>query len=415
MLLSNSMPIWLMVVVGFFTVSSVFVYAVGSVLAVVRRYRSPRVNVDIAELNISVLKPMSGMDPGLRKNLQSFAALRAPSTFEVIMCVATESDACISLAREFVGRFPERFRLVIGSNPSLGNAKMAQLSVAYPSAKNPFLWISESNVETTQEAMTSLMVAWKEANVDQRRLTFVHTPLVGVYGSGLGAAIERMHLASFQNANHEIALMAGVHTVVGKTEFMHRDDLAAVGGIEAFGNFLGEDFMFGKVFAERGVVRCASEPTRNTLGALRVKAWFDRHARWAVMRRTMAPVAFHLLEPTIYPAIPVLFAMAGFIDWRLAAAILVFKIAVDGVCYATHSGSLPRPIDLIAVPLKELLLLVAWVNALTTFHVKWRADKSIQLGRNSVVVSRDAEPSRLKRRWNQVRRLLGADLTASGN
>jgi ceramide glucosyltransferase len=415
LLMNEIHPTWSSWLLSFFTFSSVLVYAYGTSLALWRRFRAPSLRVAFDELKISVLKPMSGLDPRLRENLESFARLRAAPGFEVILCLASQTDACYPVAREFCERYPRLFRLSLGANSRLGNAKMAQLSVGFPLAKNPFIWISESNVETTQEAMESLMACWKEVNANGRSLTFVHAPLVAVYGDGIGAAIERMHLSSFQNANHEVALIAGAHAVVGKTEFVHRDDLLAVGGIEAFGNYLGEDFMFGKVFAERGVVRCASEPTRNVLGSLSVKAWFDRHARWAVMRRTMAPAAFHVLEPTIYPAIPMIFGIVGLISPWVALSILGFKMVVDLVCYAVFARALPRLIDAAVIPLKELLLFAAWVNALTTFHVKWRADRAIRLGRNSVVLSKNAEPSRFKRRWNQVRRLLGDEYSATGN
>ena len=41
-------------------------------------------------------------------------------------------------------------------------------------------------------------------------------------------------------------------------------------------------------------------------------------------------------------------------------------------------------LDLLVIPLKELLFFATWFYAATTLHVKWR-DKAIRLGKNSTV------------------------------
>jgi hypothetical protein len=70
---------------------------------------------------------------------------------------------------------------------------------------------------------------------------------------------------------------------------------------------------------------------------------------------------------------------------------------VDGANWAMQTNERPRVGDLLLVPLKEAVLFAAWVNAIFTFHVKWRADRAIRLGANSLVVSRAANPSKLSR------------------
>lgn len=360
-----------------------------------------------ADLSITVMKPMSGKDPRLEENLESFARLKAPANFEVLMCLASQRDAAYPIAQQFVERYPHRFRLSVGSVPSLGNAKVAQLVSAWPKAKNPFIWVSESNVETSQEFMEALARTWKVANAPKRVKTLVHAPLVAVYGSGLGAALERMHLSSIQNPNHELALVRGLHAVVGKAEYFHRDDIKALGGLEAFGNYLGEDFIMGTAFAREGVVRCTSVATRNVLGPLSIRAWFDRHTRWAVMRKTLVGPAFYFLEPLVYLMWPVTFFLLGLIPGGLMAVLALVRIFVDGVNYAMQTREAPRMSDLLLVPLKEAALFLAWVTAVCTFHVKWRADRAIQLGPNSLVLSKSANPSKLGRHAASLRRALG--------
>jgi len=384
------------------SISSVL-YLYGTTQALLRlRHKSP-FTVIPAECKISVLKPMSGLDPQLEQNLDTFVALEAPEEFEVIMCVGSENDACYGIAKSFAEKYSQRFKLVVGTNPHYGNPKMAQLVIGFPHAKNDFIWISESNVETSQRFMHGLMAAWKEANAKQRRKTLVHAPLVAVGGSAsVGDAMERMHLASFQNSNHEVSLLFGIHAVIGKTVFMHRADLIALGGIEAFANYLGEDYMMGRAFQNAGVVVCSAVPTRNVIGQLRVKEWFSRCARWAVIRKTMEPLVFHTLELFIYSFIPVLLGLFGVINMKIALAALAIKMLCDIACFWAHAEGPPGLGDILVIPLKEALWFATWIYAITTLHVKWR-DKAIRLGKNSMVLTRTAEPSKLRRHWNTMK------------
>ena len=381
----------------------------GTLLAWLRARSSSIDPLNDADLAITVMKPMSGKDPHLEENLESFARLRAPRGFEVLLCLGRESDAAWPIAKDFVRRYPERFRLTVGVTPGFGNAKSAQLISAFPHAKNQLIWVSESNVDTSQAYLEALASTWKRAQAKGRVKTLVHAPLVGVGGKGVGAALERMHLASLQNPNHELALLVGLHAVVGKTEFFHRDDLQALGGFQAFGNYLGEDHMMATAFAKEGVVRCIGIPTRNVLGSMTLHAWFDRHARWAVMRKTMVGPAFYFLEPLVHLGVPSVLFLCGLIPGWLLAVLLLVRVFIDGVNYAMQAHALPRVSDLLLVPLKEAALFLAWVNAVFSVHVKWRADRAIELGPDSLVVSTDANPSRLGRQYASLRRAFGRD------
>ncbi len=374
-----------------------------------RSLRQPTFVGDENDLAITVMKPMSGLDPHLEENLETFARLQAPASFEVLLCVGIHTDAAAATAKRFVERHPARFRLVVGTDPRLGNEKMAQLAYAWPMVRNPLVWVSDSNVETSQAFMESLVLAWKQVNAVTRTKTLIHAPLVGIGGSGIGACLERMHLSSFQNPNHETSLLAGLHAVVGKTMFFHRDDLDSLGGFEAFGNYLGEDFMLGKAFAKAGVVRCSSLATRNVLGPTSLRTWVSRHSRWAVLRKTMVPAAFYFLEPINGLVWPTALWLAGLVPLSVWLVALAARIAIDTVNYSLQTREAPRLLDVALIPLKELMMLVCWVGAFFTFHVKWREDRAIRLGAKSMVLSKTANVSKLKRHAETLRRVWQGD------
>jgi ceramide glucosyltransferase len=396
---------WQSAIVTFFVFFSGALYTLGSVMAFARLRRKARVQIVPTDCRISVIKPLRGLDPQLAENLASFARLEAPPEFEVILCVADENDLALTPARRMVLLHPRRFKLIVGANPKHFNGKIAVLSIAIPHAKNDLLWLSDSNVETSQAFMHSLLASWKESNLKTRLPTLVHAPLVAVGGdSSMGGALERMHVASFVNCGHELSLLGGVHAVIGKNLLMHRNDLALVGGIDAFGSYLGDDFLIGCAFQKAGVVVCASVPTRNVIGPLRGREWFSRHTRWALLRKTMKPAAFFTCEPFIYSATPMLMGAFGLVSAEIVLGVMVYRVLIDIACFSMHAREAPRLCDILISPLKELILVATWVAATTTNHVTWRQD-AFRVGSGSALVARADEPSKLKRLWNRVRRI----------
>ena len=137
---------------------------VGTLLAWWRTRRRPKVMLEPSDFHISVLKPMCGVDPRADENLETFAALDVPTEFRVFLCLARESDPAYPIAARFVKKYPKRFTLVVGLDAGCINPKISQMVNAWPlSAKNPFMWISESNVETSQAFMENLVGTLKEA------------------------------------------------------------------------------------------------------------------------------------------------------------------------------------------------------------------------------------------------------------
>lgn len=354
------------------------VYGFGTMLVWMRARGRPGAALTDKDLHISVLKPMCDLDPRLEENLESFANLSAPDQFKVFMCFARESDTGYPVAAEFAKRHPQRFRLIVGSEPGMANPKISQLVHAMKeetkSACNPFVWVSESNVETSQEFMENLAKTYKQANSEGggQKPTMVHAAIVGVFGSGIGARMERMCLSSEFNPFAEIASFFDKFGCIGKTVFFGRDDIEQVGGLQRFGNVAGEDHLMGEAFYRHGRLICCSMATRNVLGDMPATAFFNRHSRWAVMRRSLQTSAF-VIEPLISVMWPAFFCVVGMVPGWCVLMWLVGRGILDFVNHMMLVG--PEDIhvlDMLAVPLKEVLLAAAWIRAVFVRTVNWR-------------------------------------------
>ncbi len=322
-------------------------------------------------VRVTALKPLRGLDPSLEENLESFAALTVADALEVLLLVDAEGDEALSVARRLAHRHPERFRVVVGTDSSCANPKVASLAFGLRHATHEFIWVTDSNVQTSNEHLGSQLDTWCAAQATGRRPTLIHAPLAAIGGTGLGASFERIHLASYNNPAAEISLLGGVHAVVGKSLLWHRDDLEAVGGLTAFGGASGEDFLMGRAFQRVGTVRSASFATKQVLGPVTATDFFRRQQRWASVRRRMAFFIFLGLEPLTHFALAFAWLALGLVRWEFVAAAYATKLVLDAWLVRAFAGSV-RLLDVLLVPVKDVVMWAAWVGAFFKADVQWR-------------------------------------------
>ena len=134
--------------------------------------------------------------------------------------------------------------------------------------------------------------------------------------------------------------------------------------------------------------------------------WFlNRHARWLKIRYQMALPAF-LVEPLgNLGAVGLLWALAGesAVAWAGLAVLWSLAIARDAVQTRWLRGTWPRPSTLVWSPIKDLLLLPIWLDALFDRSINWRGTR-LQVGRFTRLRSARV-PRAVRRRVRRVRRL----------
>ena len=382
--------VWQLLAAGQLLISMA-VYLPSLVAALVRRFGSTRAEVTREDLAITALKPLRGLDPSLEANLESFARLSAADGFEILLVLDDAHDEALPVARRLADRHPQRVKVLIGTTPGVMNPKVASLLYALPHAKNPLLWVTDSNTETSDEHFRAQVAEWKALQVNGRQPTLIHAPIAAVGGTGLGARFERLQLATYNSVNAETTLMAGIDAVVGKSLLFHRDDFAAVGGLESFGTAGGEDFLMGRAFHEAGVVRCSRRATRQVLGEhVTGLDFWRRQARWAKVRRGMSQVTFATLEPFTYFAVPMVWLALGLLPWEAVAGVLALKSIGDSLLLVAMVGE-GRLGDLLVMPLKEVVLLTAWASAFFTREVNWRGRRlTVKSGGDYTVADPDS-------------------------
>jgi len=313
---------------------------------------------------ISILKPVKGAEPGLYENLASLAAQEYPS-FEICVGAEDPRDPALAVARRVQEDFPgTRIQIRSGARRLGLNPKVNLLAALCDHARNDLVLVSDSNVRVGPEYLRETA-----AELADPQVGLVTNVLVGT-GEGLGALLENLHLNSFVASAVSFARVAGGRAcVIGKSMLFRQSDLARLGGFHSVRDVLAEDYVIGRTFELAGY-RVALSPC---LVEARSDGWtlerfVNRHLRWAQMRRRLAPAAYCgelLLNP-----IP-LALLAG---PRVAAVAVVLKCLGDALVYRRLRGEWPRLAELLAIPLKDLLVAAIWLTGAFRRRVNWRGN-----------------------------------------
>jgi ceramide glucosyltransferase len=340
-----------------------------------RRLLGGTVPVPRGAEGLSVLKPLRGVDDDLLANLESFADQDWPA-FEVLLGLHDAADPAAPVAHEAAARWPGRFRVVIQGAELGMNPKVSQLASLAAAARYPILVISDSNVRVEPGYLAEIAARLEDPGVG-----LVTHLIAGVGERSVGALLENLHLAGGVAPGIAAAkAIAGRDVVMGKSMALRREDLAALGGFEPVKDLLAEDFVIGqmvpRLLGKR--VELAARPVQNVVQERSLAQFFHRARRWAVLQHA-------LVGPWLYAAQvvhnPVLFAtlalFAAPAPWTAAAwlAVAASRALLDGAAGAALRLGGFRPAQLLRVPLKDLLLGLAWGEGFFRRTVNWRGTR----------------------------------------
>jgi ceramide glucosyltransferase len=336
-----------------------------------RRRRPPRPRV---RPSVSILKPVAGADDDLFANFESFARLEYPD-FEILFGAASRADPAVPIVERFLAAHPELDARLIVTTPTGGdvhNPKVAQLIDLTRAAKGSVLVVSDANVHVAPSYLNAMV-----GLLQRPKVGLVSSVIAGTGERTLGAALENAQLgAAVAPAVVTGHCLFGRTITVGKSMAMRRGDLARAGGWESVSAVLAEDDTLGRRFRALGhKVELCLEPVYNRNARTSTLRTVDRHARWAKMRRQVAPTLF-ALEPLSWPLWVAAVAwmlhpseLAG----RLLASALLLQLIGALLCHTLLRAR--HPLLLAALePARAAVAFAAWCLAAVSRRVAWRGN-----------------------------------------
>jgi ceramide glucosyltransferase len=198
---------------------------------------------------VSILKPLHGAEEGLEQNLESFCRQDYPE-YEILFSVREENDPAVAIVRALERRFPRRpMRLLILGPPRYLNAKVHGMEEMMQAAAHETLVINDSDVRVSPDYLRRVTAPLAGPNVGM-----VTCLSRGVPGKGPWSLLETLHMNTQFVAGVLAAWVVegGLQFALGPAMVIRKRHVRELGGFRRLGDFLADDFVLGRLVAERG-------------------------------------------------------------------------------------------------------------------------------------------------------------------
>ena len=326
-------------------------------------------------LPVSILKPLKGTDPEMYESLRSHC-LQDFSEYEIIFGVSDRADPAIPLIERLQLEFPQRAIRLVFCGKSLGtNTKVSNLAQMLPDARHELMLVNDSDIRVPANYLQRVTAPLADAQVG-----LVTCLYRGVPGRTLGSRLESLGISTDFSAGVLAAqqLEGGMRFGLGSTLAFRRHDLQAIGGFEAFVDYLADDYEMGRRISERGLKVKLSEVVVETyLPPYTLREFGDHQLRWGRTVRDSRRWGYLGLAFTFgfpWALLALLLSRGAPWAWALLAIALGLRFAVALLV----GRSILRDRELIPLlpllPIRDLIAMLLWIASLAGETVVWRGD-----------------------------------------
>jgi len=328
---------------------------------------------------VSLLKPLHGMEPHLRENLESFFQQDYPGAWEILFCARSADDPGSALAREIAAAHPEvKCRILSSGEPPWTNAKVWSLETMLPHAQHEILLISDSDVEVQGDYLRQVAPPFADKEVGMVTCLYRGVPV-----NGLWSRLEALGMSVEMTAGVLIAnMMEGMKFALGPTMLIRRDVLKEIGGFAALADYCSDDFLLGNWTAAAGkrVVLSRHVIHHIVLHHTWTASWAHQ-VRWMKSTRFSRPKGHFGTGLTFAMPYGVLGLAAGLIlgsqplgwallGWawvnRMVLCFMVGGLAVDDARARRYCW---------LYPLRDMLGFCFWLASYSSSVIDWRGQK----------------------------------------
>lgn len=340
-------------------------YQLVALIACIRRMFQTRPVPD-AMPPISILKPVRGADPLFYSVVCSHALQDYPH-FELLFAVGSLDDPAVPIIEKAIAEFPDRrIRLIVRSTVT-PNPKVGALIDLEKEALYDVLLVNDGDIRVPQGYLKTLAAE------------------LALPGTGLVTALYRARAEHFPGQMEALGVATDfapstlVAPFVGVTEFamgstlcFRRADLRAVGGFEAIGDYLADDYQLGRLITRSGKrTHLSSCIVETSLGAATWREAWDHQLRWArTIRVSRGGVLGYLGLPVTFGT---LWAFVAFLTGHPMFGLLLFALRFNVAVLAGLLILEDRNVvfRLSLMPLRDLAGVAIWIAGLFGNTVQW--------------------------------------------
>ncbi len=331
--------------------------------------------------NVTILKPVKGVDPRMYAGLVSHCGQQYAGGFEIVFGVSSLDDPAVGEIERLRAEFPECAIRLVECRERLGTSgKVSNLVQMLREARYEHMIINDSDICVSPQYLTRVM----ECFADQR-VGMVTAPYIGRTAERGPAMTVWSRLEALGISTDFIPgvlaarwLESGIRFGLGSTLATSKTVLAKAGGLEPLVEYLADDYEMGARIWKAGYrVELCSEVVETTVPAYRFRGFRDHQLRWARSTRDSRKLGYVGLGITYaLPWAMMTCVASGFALWSfsLLSVVALARVAVAlsvGVG-VLGDGQVLR--DLWLVPLRDFFGLGFWAWSFAGDTVVWREE-----------------------------------------
>jgi ceramide glucosyltransferase len=319
---------------------------------------------------VTLLKPLSGADPGLAENLESFCRQAYDGPIQIVFGVQDRGDPAIPLVRSLQAAHPDLdITLVVDATEHGANRKIANLINMSGAARHEILILSDSDIIAPPDYVSRITGALERPGVGV--VTYLY---VGQARGGMWSRLGAMAI-NYQFLPNAImgASLGLAEPCMGSTIALTASVLREIGGFQAFRDHLADDYEIGRAVRALGY-RIAMPSLLLGHGCSDASGGelISHEIRWGRTIRLIDGAGyFGSLVTYALPLAVIGATLLGFSEVSLALILailisrLILKHRIDAAT-GTEAGALWL------MPLRDVLSFVVFLASLTGASVSWR-------------------------------------------
>jgi len=325
---------------------------------------------------VSILKPLKGVDPEIWESFCSHCEQVYPE-WQLIFGVSDPDDPAIEVVRKLEVKYPNREIELIVCDRVLGtNIKVSNLVQMLPAACHELLLVNDSDICVPSDYLRQVVTPLTDASVG-----LVTCLYRGVASPTLGSRLEALGISTdfVPGVLSARFLEKGLHFGLGSTLAFRRRDLEAIGGFEAFLDYLADDYELGHRIAAAGKrIELSTAIVTTYLPAYTLGQFLRHQLRWSrtirdARRWGYAGMIFTFGLP--WALVTLIAARGAAWAWALFAMTLAVRVAVGFVSavIVLNDRQFFRFISLLVV--RDLLAPLVWAASFAGNRIDWRGDR----------------------------------------
>jgi ceramide glucosyltransferase len=342
--------------------------------------------------DVSILKPLKGVDPRMYAGFVSHCRQQYGGRFELLFGVNSLDDPAAAEIHRLQAEFPDCDIRLVHCAERLGTSgKVSSLIHLLRQARYDYLLINDSDIRVGPHYLADLMRQFaapehKPVGPEHKAVGLVTAPYVGRTAPEgpeltVWARLEALGISTdfIPGVLTARLLEGGIRFGLGSTLAFSREALAAAGGLEPLLDVLADDYELGARIARAGYrVELAPEVVETTVPAYDFRGFLDHQLRWARSTRDSRRLGYVGLGITYCIPWAVLNCIAtGGELWSftLLSLVLLARISVAltvGVGVLRDQQVLR---DIWLIPLRDCFGLLFWAWSYASDTVVWRGEQ----------------------------------------